>query len=162
MSRQANNSERIRHEISAYLARLPLPVKSALWGTMLRESRTQNLLAAFSLIIGMAGAVLGGIYGYYTPVQNDTLFSVTTKGLLAGIFTFAISAVIAIPIFLRRAPIEYFTKNVVNGRMPVCPRCRYDLRGSKSDDCPECGCLVRVFQEDESPDSHTTSSTPAD
>ena len=42
-------------------------------------------------------------------------------------------------------------------RLPICARCDYDLRGTESETCPECGAPTRL-RPTASPDSHHPSS----
>ncbi|MEM9916154.1 MAG: hypothetical protein AAF911_14455 [Planctomycetota bacterium] len=65
----------------------------------------------------------------------------TTLGLAIAIFPLAVRSD---RIRLRRAIAIYGD----NYRLPVCARCDYDLRGSDSDHCPECGAPTRL-QADE-------------
>lgn len=42
---------------------------------------------------------------------------------------------------------KYFRGVYINGRLLVCLQCGYNLHGSTSDTCPECGAIVLVELE---------------
>ncbi|MEM6853090.1 MAG: hypothetical protein AAF593_01650 [Planctomycetota bacterium] len=92
------------------------------------------------------GAVLSLFVSFVAPFPVVALLAVgfwviATLGLAIAIFPLAVRSD---RIRLRRAIAIYGD----NYRLPVCARCDYDLRGSDSDQCPECGAPTRL-QADE-------------
>lgn len=86
------------------------------------------LLVFFSLFIGLCGFAIFPVFG------------LVVLPLLIGSLSIIPVAVGSDRIRLRRAIAIYGD----NYRLPICARCNYDLRGSDSDACPECGAPTRL------------------
>lgn len=110
--------------------------------------------------------VMGGLvlsFCIMPIILHEALFQWVGNNSLAWLGTIIASIATAIGSVLLAWKIsmlgfeKYFRGVYVDGRLLVCLQCGYDLHGSKSYECPECGTCVMVEINDVPP--HTNEKT---
>lgn len=129
-------------EIRAYLESIPRSARRAL-----RAKAICSIFSPFSVIVcwGVATVVAmlassPGARSIGTSASSTWIFFWIFFGLALGlavgfVLTYALGA---------QALHQYLTRSFPDGHLPYCPACRHDVRGSRSSECPECGCPVVI------------------
>lgn len=114
-----------------------VPVLGALHipaNTKLAPSQRRDGILLYTLTPGVFTLVIAGVFGY-EHFHGEWRW--TTDQRRAVIMFIAGTAMIAIGVFLGRLAIRRLRRASAECR--ICYACGYDLRGSPTGDCPECG-----------------------
>lgn len=102
--------------------------------TQLAPSKRRSSLLAFTMTPGVLTVIFAAVYAYTHSRDGWTL---TTEQRRAGMMFIAGAGMMILGILLGRLAIRRLRRASAECR--ICYACGYDLRGSPSGDCPECG-----------------------
>jgi len=96
---------------------------------------------------GIAAGIVAAVAGDYLPVVVSGVLGVVA-------FIIVLVALCWLKFYLDRTAAlntirRFIRDHTENGRLNICPFCRYNLHGSVSATCPECGEEVIVVHPDE-------------
>lgn len=104
-----------------------------------RGSPRRAGISGVAFVVAAALTVLAGRLIWPRVALTDFALAGIVLGYLAHM---AVSRV------LRMSDLRTFVSDLPPGwSFASCPSCGYDQAGTSSDDCPECGCPVRVPRE---------------
>jgi hypothetical protein len=128
--------------------RLDAPLPKLISATPANPPLTELDIREIALI---AGKRYSGDYGSRDPHRGYNLWakgqtSELTRGALSWCYEitswlgYVVLGAVVIVSYLRMVQTRWYNKQLVRLDRGLCPGCEYDLSGTESGPCPECGC----------------------